>query len=48
VSKVDGAAAIMLDVQNTLVNYPINRYGSEALKAKYLPRSRATRSGATR
>jgi alkylation response protein AidB-like acyl-CoA dehydrogenase len=38
VSKVDGAAAIMLDVQNTLVNYPINRYGSEALRAKYLPR----------
>jgi alkylation response protein AidB-like acyl-CoA dehydrogenase len=38
VSKVDGAAAIMLDVQNTLVNYPIYRYGSDALKAKYLPR----------
>ncbi len=38
VSKVDGAAAIMLDVQNTLVNYPINRYGSDALKATYLPR----------
>ena len=38
VSKVDGAAAIMLDVQNTLVNYPINRYGSEALKEKYLTR----------
>jgi alkylation response protein AidB-like acyl-CoA dehydrogenase len=38
VSKVDGAAAIMLDVQNTLVNYPINRYGSDALKQKYLPR----------
>jgi alkylation response protein AidB-like acyl-CoA dehydrogenase len=38
VSKIDGAAAIMLDVQNTLVNYPINRYGSDELKAKYLPR----------
>jgi alkylation response protein AidB-like acyl-CoA dehydrogenase len=38
VSKVDGAAAIMLDVQNTLVNYPINRYGGDALKEKYLPR----------
>jgi alkylation response protein AidB-like acyl-CoA dehydrogenase len=38
VSKVDGAAAIMLDVQNTLVNYPINRYGSDALKERYLPR----------
>jgi alkylation response protein AidB-like acyl-CoA dehydrogenase len=38
VSKVDGAAAIMLDVQNTLVNYPINRYGSDALKERYLAR----------
>ena len=38
ISKVDAAAAIMVDVQNTLVNYPINRYGSDALKAKYLPR----------
>jgi alkylation response protein AidB-like acyl-CoA dehydrogenase len=38
VSKVDPAAAIMIDVQNTLVNYPIGRYGSDALKAKYLPR----------
>ncbi|MEO5816151.1 MAG: acyl-CoA dehydrogenase family protein [Gemmatimonadaceae bacterium] len=38
VSKFDAAAAILIDVQNTLVNYPINRYGSDALKAKYLPR----------
>jgi alkylation response protein AidB-like acyl-CoA dehydrogenase len=38
ISKVDAAAAILVDVQNTLVNYPINRYGSDALKAKYLPR----------
>jgi alkylation response protein AidB-like acyl-CoA dehydrogenase len=38
VSKVDPAAAIMIDVQNTLVNYPITRYGSDALKARYLPR----------
>ena len=38
VSKIDAAAAILIDVQNTLVNYPIARYGSEALKAKYLPR----------
>ena len=38
VSKSDAAAAILIDVQNTLVNYPIARYGSEALKAKYLPR----------
>src|SRR6476646_4633547 len=38
ISKVDAAAAIVCDVQNTLVNYPINRYGSESQKSKYLPR----------
>jgi butyryl-CoA dehydrogenase len=38
VSKVDASAAIMVDVQNTLVNYPVNRYGSEAQKQKYLTR----------
>jgi alkylation response protein AidB-like acyl-CoA dehydrogenase len=36
ISKVDASAAIMVDVQNTLVNYPITRYGSDAQKAKYL------------
>jgi alkylation response protein AidB-like acyl-CoA dehydrogenase len=35
-SKVDASAAILCDVQNTLVNYPIARYGSDAQKAKYL------------
>src|SRR5687768_4626823 len=38
ISKIDASAAILVDVQNTLVNYPINRYGSDALKAAYLPR----------
>jgi alkylation response protein AidB-like acyl-CoA dehydrogenase len=37
ISKVDAAAAIVCDVQNTLVNYPIVRYGSDAQRAKYLP-----------
>lgn len=37
-SKVDASAAILCDVQNTLVNYPITRYGTEAQKAKYLTR----------
>ena len=46
ISKVDAAAAIMVDVQNTLVNYPINRYGSDALKAKYLPRLTSDTIGA--
>ena len=38
ISRVDAAAAIMVDVQNTLVNYPISRYGSDDIKARYLPR----------
>jgi alkylation response protein AidB-like acyl-CoA dehydrogenase len=28
ISKIDAAAAIVCDVQNTLVNFPINKYGS--------------------
>ena len=36
ISKVDAAAAIMVDVQNTLVQYPLLGYGTEAQKAKYL------------
>ena len=38
ISKVDASSAILVDVQNTLVNYPINKYGSDALKQQYLPR----------
>ena len=37
ISKVDASAAIVCDVQNTLVNYPITRYGTDAQKSKYLP-----------
>jgi len=37
ISKVDASAAIVCDVQNTLVNYPINRYGTSEQKSKYLP-----------
>src|SRR3954462_6590394 len=37
ISKIDAAAAIVCDVQNTLVNYPIATYGNDAQKAKYLP-----------
>jgi alkylation response protein AidB-like acyl-CoA dehydrogenase len=36
ISKVDASAAILVDVQNTLVNYPITRYGTEAQKTRYL------------
>jgi butyryl-CoA dehydrogenase len=45
-SKVDAAAAIMVDVQNTLVNYPITRYGTDAQKAKYLTRLTSDALGA--
>src|ERR1051325_1058489 len=38
VSKFDASAAIQLDVQNTLVIYPIATYANETVKAKYLPR----------
>ena len=35
-SKVDPAAAILVDVQNTLVQYPLLTYATEAQKVKYL------------
>ena len=38
ISKVDASSAILVDVQNTLVNYPINRYGSDHIKSTYLQR----------
>ncbi len=38
ISKVDAAAAIMVDVQNTLVLYPMLRYANAAQKARFLPR----------
>ncbi|MEP6507216.1 MAG: acyl-CoA dehydrogenase [Gemmatimonadales bacterium] len=46
ISKIDASAAILCDVQNTLVNYPINRYGSDAQKAKYLTRLTSDTVGA--
>jgi len=46
VSKVDPAAAIMIDVQNTLVNYPIHTYGSDHIKNTYLPRLTSETVGA--
>ncbi len=46
ISKVDAAAAIMVDVQNTLVNFPISKYGTEAQKTKYLTRLTSDTIGA--
>jgi alkylation response protein AidB-like acyl-CoA dehydrogenase len=37
ISKIDAAAAIVCDVQNTLVNNPILKYGSSEQKSRYLP-----------
>jgi alkylation response protein AidB-like acyl-CoA dehydrogenase len=45
-SRVDASAAILCDVQNTLANYPIARYGSDAQKSQYLPRLCASQVGA--
>ncbi len=45
-SKADASAAIQVDVQNTLVGYPIAAYGTEAQKQKYLSRLAADTIGA--
>jgi len=37
-SRVDASSGVLMDVQNTLVNTPIQRWGSETQKRKYLPR----------
>ena len=38
ISKVDASSAILVDVQNTLVNYPLETYANDAQKARYLPK----------
>ena len=38
-SRVDASAAVVIDVQNTLVNNALQRWGSEAQKQKFLPRT---------
>ena len=37
-SKVDASAAILVDVQNTLVEYPLRTYANDAQKRSYLTR----------
>jgi alkylation response protein AidB-like acyl-CoA dehydrogenase len=46
ISRVDASAAILVDVQNTLVNYPIARYGSDFQKSRYLPKLTSETVGA--
>src|SRR5918996_1678237 len=38
ISRVDASASIMVDVQNTLANYPLLRYGTDDQRSRYLPR----------
>jgi alkylation response protein AidB-like acyl-CoA dehydrogenase len=45
-SRVDASAAIVCDVQNTLVNYPINRYGSDEQRTSWLRRLTSDTVGA--
>src|SRR4029078_10205138 len=45
-SKVDAAAAILMDVQTPLVNYPIGSYGSDYIKSTYLPQLTGEKVGA--
>jgi alkylation response protein AidB-like acyl-CoA dehydrogenase len=37
ISKIDAAAAIVVDVQNTLVESPLLTYGTEEQKSRFLP-----------
>ena len=46
VSRVDASAAIMVDVQNTLVNYPIARYGNDEQRERFLRRLASETVGA--
>ncbi|MBC7895749.1 MAG: acyl-CoA dehydrogenase family protein [Cytophagaceae bacterium] len=46
ISKVDASSAILVDVQNTLVNYPVNTYATDAQKERYLTQLTAGKVGA--
>ncbi len=46
ISRVDASSSIMVDVQNTLANYPILRYGTDDQRSRYLPRLTSDTVGA--
>jgi alkylation response protein AidB-like acyl-CoA dehydrogenase len=46
VSRVDASVGVFVDVQNTLVNNALIRWGSEGQKKKYLPRLASEKVGA--
>jgi butyryl-CoA dehydrogenase/short/branched chain acyl-CoA dehydrogenase len=45
-SRVDASVGVLVDVQNTLVNNAFLRWGSDDLKARYLPQLTADKVGA--
>jgi alkylation response protein AidB-like acyl-CoA dehydrogenase len=45
-SRVDASAGVVVDVQNTLVNNALVRWGNEAQKKKYLPKMASDTVGA--
>jgi alkylation response protein AidB-like acyl-CoA dehydrogenase len=45
-SRVDASVGVLVDVQNTLVNNAFLRWGSQALKEKYLPQLTSEKVGA--
>ena len=45
-SRVDASVGVLVDVQNTLVNNALIRWGSEEQKKKYLPQLATTKVGA--
>ncbi|MDP9052867.1 MAG: acyl-CoA dehydrogenase [Acidobacteriota bacterium] len=46
ISAIDPSAGVVVDVQNTIVNNAIMRWGNEAQKARYLPRLASDTVGA--
>jgi alkylation response protein AidB-like acyl-CoA dehydrogenase len=46
ISRVDPSVGVLVDVQNTLVNNCLLRYGSDTIRARYLPRLAAELVGA--
>ena len=46
ISKIDASSAILVDVQNTLVNYPLTRYGNDDQKQRYLGDLTSSKVGA--
>jgi alkylation response protein AidB-like acyl-CoA dehydrogenase len=46
ISRVDASVGVMVDVQNTLVNNAVLRWGSEAIREKYLTQLATNKVGA--